>query len=1302
MTIPTTDPSTNAMTGNAAPTIGDVFNIPRAVHQGDFVLRLTEGVDRSHAESTLRDYVVTPQLQECFKDALTLLRGAMDANTSRAAYLHGSFGAGKSHFMAVLSLLLDGNTQARAIAELAPVVSEHRDWLGAKKVLVVPMHLINAPSLEAAVFGQYARFVRERHPEAPTPGFYRADQLFTDARSLRASMGDVAFFARLSEASNGEGAWGALGSGWDGSSFDAALVAPAGNPERARLVGDLVETFFTSVAGLAGGTSEGFVAIDEGLVVLTQHAKALGYDSVVLFLDEVMLWLASHAADSSFLSREAQKLVTLVETANMRRDIPIVAFLARQRDLRQLVGEHLVGAEQQAIEDVLRYWEGRFATIKLEDRNLPAIIEKRLLRPVDAVAKARLEEAHAKSEAVRAEVLSVLLTREGDRAQFRQLYPFSPVLVQALVALSSLLQRERTALKLLVQLLVNQRDSLAIGDIMPVGELWTVLADGTEQPFSASVRERFEQARRLWRQRLVPLLEDEKSTAIAAGATVEAAEHQFRSDQRLLATLILSALAEGVEALDGLTPQRLAALNHGTVRARIPGQEARMVLDKLRRWAGRVGEIKLVESGTTQAVSLHLVGVDTDVIIENARAADTMGARVQKVRSILFELAGVPAEDALVLPVRSLRWRGTERRVEVLFNNVRGMAPEQFRPSGQAPWRLVIDYPFDEPGRTPMDDRASILQARSGGTEAMSVVWLPSFLTPAAQDELGKLVVLDFLLTGNQLDAHASHLSVLDRAQAKEILKSQRDALRVGVVNALLSAYGVTTQFRDRIDESHGLDSNLYTLASGLTLASPVGANFSEALDHVMGQALSWQYPAHPTFEGEVRPAGLKKVWTWVQKAAQQPASRVEVDRADRDDMRRLAVPLGLGAMGDAHFVLQRQWEQHFAKCQAQDGVSPLTVERVRRWIDQPKPMGLPREAENLVILTWALQTDRSFHLFGGNSPVEGTVDRLQDEYEVRTQTLPDEDTWRAGTRRAAELFGIAAPPHLSAQSVAVLAKQVSERHQALRQGVVQYGQQLDAALARIGLEPGSSIRRATAQSARDLVTALEGQNAEGIIRALAAARVPTTVTAVGEALVQGDALARALTQVQWPLVKSVAELPRETFGARVDGLLDGLREALRNDEHVRCLAVAVERFNTDGLNLVTESTRLIQEAEAQRRREEEERRKAQAAEEARLRAAAEAALQADRDRLQAEREAFERLKAEATVRDRAEREAQEAREAAEREKIAVKEVAAATKTKVVTAATLEQAVEELRGDLRASADATVEITWRVILGKSL
>ncbi len=38
---------------------------------------------------------------------------------------------------------------------------------------------------------------------------------------------------------------------------------------------------------------------------------------------------------------------------------------------------------------------------------------------------------------------------------FRKLYPFSPALVQTLIAVSSALQRERTALKVMVQLLVE-------------------------------------------------------------------------------------------------------------------------------------------------------------------------------------------------------------------------------------------------------------------------------------------------------------------------------------------------------------------------------------------------------------------------------------------------------------------------------------------------------------------------------------------------------------------------------------------------------------------------------------------------------------------------------------------------------------------------------------------------------------------------------------------------------------------------------------------------------------------------------
>ena len=78
-----------------------------------------------------------------------------------------------------------------------------------------------------------------------------------------------------------------------------------------------------------------------------------------------------------------------------------------------------------------------------------------------------------------------------------------------------------------------------------------------------------------------------------AYANFEPFAQRFRNDDRLLKTLILSALAPEVEALHALTSSRLAALNHGTVRSPIPGQENQIVLQRCRKWAAQVGEIKI-------------------------------------------------------------------------------------------------------------------------------------------------------------------------------------------------------------------------------------------------------------------------------------------------------------------------------------------------------------------------------------------------------------------------------------------------------------------------------------------------------------------------------------------------------------------------------------------------------------------------------------------------------------------------------------------------------------------------------------
>jgi len=105
----------------------DVMTIPERVTDSDFVMRLAEGV--SHAAQTLAEYVVTDSLRADFVDALGLVGQAAETGRSQAAFLHGSFGSGKSHFMAVLHEILSGNPDARGIPELADAVHEADRWL---------------------------------------------------------------------------------------------------------------------------------------------------------------------------------------------------------------------------------------------------------------------------------------------------------------------------------------------------------------------------------------------------------------------------------------------------------------------------------------------------------------------------------------------------------------------------------------------------------------------------------------------------------------------------------------------------------------------------------------------------------------------------------------------------------------------------------------------------------------------------------------------------------------------------------------------------------------------------------------------------------------------------------------------------------------------------------------------------------------------------------------------------------------------------------------------------------------------
>src|SRR5262249_54800604 len=138
----------------------------------------------------------------------------------------------------------------------------------------------------------------------------------------------------------------------------------------------------------------------------------------------------------------------------------------------------------------------------------PAIVHERLLKPKDANAKQQLDKAFNETR-ISPQAWEILLDTHGERGSreaFRLTYPFSPAFVHAMVDISGALQRRRTALKLMQQLLVDYRDTLPVGQLMPLGAIFDVLASGADRPFTDKLRDEFETAKRFYTMRVRPYL----------------------------------------------------------------------------------------------------------------------------------------------------------------------------------------------------------------------------------------------------------------------------------------------------------------------------------------------------------------------------------------------------------------------------------------------------------------------------------------------------------------------------------------------------------------------------------------------------------------------------------------------------------------------------------------------------------------------------------------------------------------------------------------------------------------------------
>jgi hypothetical protein len=1141
----------------------DLVSIPDEVHAGDFVLALAKGVGE---ESTITDYVVTEQLAGCFDQALGLIRSAVETSASRAAYLDGSFGSGKSHFMAVLHAILRGDPEARGKKGLADVVAKHDPWLRGRKFLLVPYHMPDSQSLDAAILGGYVAHVSKLHPGTALPVVYRDDELIADARELRAREGDENFTAQLP---SGDEEWGAA---WDTATLDVAFAEPPGGKERRKLIGDLLAGPFRRYARAVRAEAESFISLDEGLSVISKHAReVLGYDAVVLLLDELVLWLSAYIGNQDKVREEAQKVSKLVESAEHERPAPIVSFVPRQRDLRDLVGRDTAGAVATSLFDILKYWDGRFDSIRLDDKNLTAIVHERLLRPKNPEATVALDAAFAQAASVSTQVWETLLDVHGDagdRAAFRLTYPFSPAFLHAMVDISGALQRQRTALKLMQQLLVDYRDTLRVGQLMPLGAIFDVLAAGADRPFTDKLRDEFDQAKRFYTNRVRLYLLNKHGLT---GQESAAQRHtRFRADDLVVKTMLLAALVPNVPALRGLTASRLAALNHGSIVTMLPNQERASVARTLRELSAGFGEIRLSGTEDDPRVDLALIGVDTEGILRDARHADDDAARRTLIKDLLWGELGLADQGTFVTATRVI-WRGTARRVEVIVENVRDkerLPRAKFIPEEAGAIRIVVDYPVD-PGFYPSDALNRVRGLREELSGEHTLVWFAHHLSEERKTDLSNLVVINYVLERDRLADLTPNLTADDRYHARAQLESRRSALLVRLREALKRAYGVNSP--EDSDLGSRAEEQVVAFEPGLEPRILLGQPLQGALQRLSFQLLDYLYPSHPDFDPngrgqELRITELETVVRTVDMAARDKVGRYEVPKADIPVLKKIANPLELGVMHEAAFVLRHEWPQLIDR---KAGRSPeISVRQLREWIDAEQA-GLPGPVRDLVVLCYAIQADKAW-IRARQQITMPDLARLTDDMMLRGQELPSEEEFEDASIRAHGIFGVPREPVRSARATHATAEAVRQRVRELLSAAESLAAELDRHAATLGLDD-SQPRLATTRIITRLLAELTASpdDPTATLRALASAELPRENAIYQAHLASAGPLATELRGRNWTVLDELSALAATGNDPAASQILDVLRTAARRDEHEMALAAPLRQADQAALTLI-------------------------------------------------------------------------------------------------------------------------------------
>lgn len=858
-------------------TITEAFELPRAedIRAMGFVVKLRELEPGSEEVAQLaRDYVVTPAVEKELPRILDDMKQVFDRGEEYGRFIHGSFGSGKSHFMTMLSLLVEGAPPAWS--KFRPLLNAHRDakvskgveaadheaWLTKAGLLVVRIHMLSvrgkSTGFDRAVYEGFNAALKRRGKASFE--FLNVDAIFDEVRREAKEYGDVVWKRLEAESIVG-----------GREDFEAIAQGSIQAKERFARTWLKYKGRDAADAGIDPRWSE-------GLKRMAEHAKAQGFGGIVLMIDEFLLWLAEKSGQE-FVA-EINNLNVIVDHNTGQRPTPIFVFVARQRNLQEFFPDLV---DESKIHEHLDHHAKRFEVTKLQDVELRHIVRGRVLRAknADAVkaAVAALSEKHSK-------VLPALLAG-GDLDYLKDVYPFHPALIEMLVDVTSLMQRERSALRLLYELLVVHYPKLPLGEFLPVGSAFSAIFPESGVEASKKV-ELMQDIHHQYYSRLAPAI-----AKMAEEGGAEFNDERRRALDQLVKTVLLAEVSPRLKQ-GGLTIERLVQLNAVDVEGETFRGQVRVAETDLLALSQRVPDLQVAGNGKTALVRYVLGRVSLGEILGRARSkVDNPAQRFKVFWGAIRNALGVANTKGFEDGGKNegdwdLSWRRTKRRGQLKLGNVREMSYDDFAPPDGA-FKILVDYPWDEPGHTVDEDRLRATNVRKKQGLLYTVCWLPRHMSPTELGVLTELAAVRYLLSDAGQEDLLETLGPQDKSKVLD---------QAGIRQKTLEG-----QLDDLLKEVYIRHGEFFALISDVDSSRP-RETLAENLEHIAALLMDRRYPQHPTFLAEPKKQDLELLLDWMIKAGEDGTS-VAYDENVGKVLKTLGQPLELTNLGQTKASLR-------------------------------------------------------------------------------------------------------------------------------------------------------------------------------------------------------------------------------------------------------------------------------------------------------------------------------------------------------------------------------------------------------------